>query len=282
MKIAVTAASGHLGAAVVKQLLKQINPNQVVGLARTPEKAKDLGVEIRPGDYNDRDQLYRSLLSVDTVLLVSGMDAPDKRVEQHRNVIHAAKKAGVQKIVYTSIMGSVEGNSFSPIVASNRQTEEDVRKSGLKWCIGRNGLYIEPDVEYMDHYIKAGKITNCAGDGKCSYTTRDELGYAYAKMLLEEIHIGKTYNLGGEPISQQQLTEYLNKAFGTKLIFESMSEEDYKKERIGELGEFLGTVISGIYAGIRNDAMCFESDFEKAAGREHISWEIYFKGLSHK
>ncbi len=57
MKIAVTAASGHLGAAIVKHLLKQVRPDQVVGLARTPDNAKDLGVEIRTGDYGEPDPL---------------------------------------------------------------------------------------------------------------------------------------------------------------------------------------------------------------------------------
>lgn len=64
------------------------------------------------------------------------MDAPDKRIQQHRNVIFAAKNAGVKKIVYTSVIGEASGSSFSPIVASNRQTEEDIKNSGMEWGIG--------------------------------------------------------------------------------------------------------------------------------------------------
>lgn len=279
MKVAVTSASGQLGAAIVKQLIKQISSENIVAIARTPEKAQSLGVEVRQGDYKEKSQFDEALKDIDVVLLVSGMDAPDKRIEQHRNVINAAKEAGVKKIVYTSVIGDDKNTSFSPIVASNRQTEEDVRNSGLQWSIGRNGLYIEPDVEYIDNYIKAGKIANCAADGKCSYTTRDELGYAYSKMILEDKHNGHTYNLGGEPITQQQLTDYMNQAFGTNLIYESMSVEDYKQERTKKLGEFLGNIISGIYSGIRNGTTQFESDFEIAAGRKHISWEEYFSQL---
>jgi NAD(P)H dehydrogenase (quinone) len=58
------------------------------------------------------------------------------------------------------------------VVQSNRQTEADVRASGLAWVIGRNGIYIEPDVEYIDRYRAAGAVANCAGDGRCGYTTR--------------------------------------------------------------------------------------------------------------
>ena len=130
------------------------------------------------------------------------------------------------------MIGETSGSSFSPIVASNRKTEEDVKSSGMEWVIGRNGLYIEPDVDYIENYKKAGKITNCAADGKCAYTTRDELAYAYSKMLQGQKHPGKIYYLTGEPITQQQLAEYLNMAFGSSLTYESVSVEDYKKERI--------------------------------------------------
>lgn len=106
------------------------------------------------------------------MLLVSGMDAPDKRIGKHRNVINAAKAAGVAKIVYTSVQGAEENTAFSPVIQSNRQTEQDIKDSGLDYVIGRNGIYIEPDVEYIDSYRKLGKIYNCAGEGKCGYTTR--------------------------------------------------------------------------------------------------------------
>ncbi len=279
MKIAITAASGNLGKAIVKQLLQELNNEQVIAIARSPKKVNFSGVEIRRGDYNNRKQFDEALKDINAVLLVSGMDAPDKRIQQHRNVIVAAKDAGVKKIVYTSVIGEASGSSFSPIVASNRQTEEDIKNSGMEWGIGRNGLYIEPDVEYIENYKKAGKIANCAAGGKCAYTTRDELAYAYTKMLLEEKHNGKTYYLTGEPITQQELADYLNMAFGTNLIYETMSLEDYKKERIAELGEFIGTIIAGIYQGIRSGAFDKPSDFKSAAGREHISWSDYFQQI---
>lgn len=282
MKIAITAASGKLGAAIVKQVLKIVNENQIVAIVRSPEKAKSLGVEVRKGEYNEKSRFDEALKDIDILLLVSGKDAPDRRIQQHRNVINAAIDAGVKKIVYTSVIGESQGSDFSPIVAGNRQTEADIKNSGLDWVIGRNGLYIEPDVEYIENYKKAGKIANCAGDGKCSYTTRDELGFAYAGMLTEDKHNGHIYNLGGEPITQQRLTDYLNNAFGTQLIYEPMSVEAYRRERIAELGEFMGTIIAGIYSGIRDGAMQFDSDFKTAAGREHISWQEYFEQLQKK
>ncbi len=208
------------------------------------------------------------------------MDEPSKRIEQHRNVTNAAKGAGVKKIVYTSVQGAEQGTASSPVIQSNRQTEQDVKNSGLEWVIGRNGIYIEPDVEYIESYKKQGGIFNCAADGLCGYTTRPELGYAYAKMLSEDKHNGQIYNLHGAALSQAQLADYLNIAFGTDLTFHSMSVEEYKVDRINELGDFIGTVIAGIYQGIREGKSNNESHFEQAAGRAHQSWDEYFRSLT--
>lgn len=282
MKIAVTSASGKLGASIVRHLIKEIGSKNVIGIARTPKNAEHLGIEIRKGDYNDRAAFDLALQGIDAVLLVSGMDEPQKRIQQHRNVIDAAVANGVKKFVYTSIVGDEKENAFSPIVQSNRQTEIDVQNSGLDWVIGRNGIYIEPDLEYIDTYVKDGEIRNCAGDGKCTYTSREELGFAYAKLLIEEKHNGHVYNLVGEGITQTQLTEVMNQVFDTNLIFNSVSFEDYLAERTAELGVFMGTVIAGIYQGIQSGANDVPSDFEKVAGRAHLSPLSMMKGFQQE
>jgi NAD(P)H dehydrogenase (quinone) len=54
MKIAVTSASGKLGSTIINYLINEIGAENIIGMARTPGKAKHLGVEIRKGDYNNR------------------------------------------------------------------------------------------------------------------------------------------------------------------------------------------------------------------------------------
>jgi NAD(P)H dehydrogenase (quinone) len=279
MTIAITAASGQLGAAIVKAAATLVGNRNVVAIARIPENAKGLGVEVRKGSYDDRREMQKALAGVDAVLLVSGMDAPDKRIVQHRNVIEAAKAAGVCKFVYTSVQGPEDGTAFSPIVQSNRQTEQDVKDSGLAWVVGRNGIYIEPDVEYIETYKAKGEIANCAGDGKCGYTTRAELAYAYARLLADPGHDGKTYNLHGEPITQASLARFMGEAFNTLLRYRAMAVDEYRQERIAELGEFMGTIIAGIYQGIRDGHYDRPSEFEAASGRAHASWMDYFGAL---
>tara|TARA_R110002051_G_scaffold24435_16_gene60692 strand:+ start:586 stop:1416 length:831 start_codon:yes stop_codon:yes gene_type:complete len=262
---------GKLGGAIIKALIQEIGKENVVGIARNTAKAAHLGVEVRKGDYNNREDFNEALQGIDKVLLISGSDKPERRVAQHQNVIEAAKQNGVQKMVYTSIVGDEKNTAFSPVVQSNRQTEDDVRNSGIDFIIGRNGIYIEPDLEYIDTYIKEGGIINCAADGKCGYTSRKELGDAYSQLLLNDNLNGKTLNLVGEGITQSQLADYINQVYGTTLSFKNISVEAYKKERQSALGDFLGTIIAGIYEGIRNEANDVTSDFETAAGRPHKS-----------
>ena len=157
-----------------------------------------------------------------------------------------------------------------------------LKNRGLDWSIGRNGIYIEPDLEYIDTYKKEGEIRNCAGDGKCAYTSRSELGYAYAKMLIEDIHHHKTYNLVGEPISQKELAELINQVYQTQLVFNPISVDDYSKERKQELGDFIGGVIAGIYKGIHDGVYHIHSDYEKAAGRPFKSSVEMIKSFKNK
>lgn len=271
MKIAVTAASGHLGSAVINFLKTKNGSDKIIGIARTPAKAKSLGIEIRKGDYNNKKDFITALKNVDALLLISGMDEPDKRIQQHRNVIEAARENGVQRIVYTSIIGSKKGNGFSPVVASNRQTEEDIRNSGLQWAIGRNGLYIEPDLTYVENYKKEGRIVNSASNGKCGYTSRPELAFAYHRLLTVDELTGSTYNLFGEPITQSELTTAINKAFNVDLSYKSIPVEAYTQQCKARLGQFMGTIIGGIYEGIRTGKFDEKPDFEKVAGRPHKS-----------
>ncbi|WP_422037991.1 NAD(P)H-binding protein [Roseibium sp.] len=279
MKLAVTAASGQLGRAVIDHL-KTLHPVQdIVGVARTPEKAADLGVEIRAGSYGDRDAFESALRGIDAVLLISGNDAPENRIAQHRAVIDGARAAGVRRFVYTSVQGPEQGGGFAQIVDSNRRTEADVRQSGLDWAIGRNGIYIEPDLEYIDSYKRLDGIRNCAGDGRCAYTTRTELAFAYACLLRDNSHDGKTYNLSGRPITQSELVGLMNAALGTEMTYEFVDPERFREDRIAEIGDFYGTVVAGIYEAIAAGAFDNESDFHAATGREHVSWPDVFSKI---
>lgn len=119
--IIVTGATGQLGRAIVKGLLRRVPATQVGASCRDPEKAAALaalGVRVRKGDFDDEATLTHAFEGATQVLLVSsnarayGGDA----VAQHRTAIAAARKAGARRLLYTSHMAASAASQFSPML----------------------------------------------------------------------------------------------------------------------------------------------------------------------
>jgi NAD(P)H dehydrogenase (quinone) len=143
-KILVTGATGRLGSAVVHGLVQRGDAADVVGLARDQGKAQPLtalGIEVRYGDYTDYDALVRAFQGVETIYMVSAVAFSD-RIAQHKNVIDAARRAGVGHVMYTAIqrvddvLGPIEGVTDSDIA-----TEHLLKQSGLGYTVLRHPLY---------------------------------------------------------------------------------------------------------------------------------------------
>jgi NAD(P)H dehydrogenase (quinone) len=144
--ILVTGATGHLGSAIVNQLVKETPSNSIAILAREAEKAADFknkGIEVRIGDFDTPAALNEALKGVNKIVLISGTD-PVHRFQQHKNVVDAAKKNGVKRIVYTSVTMedfATSDNQF--LMQSHFQTEEYIKESGLSYTFFRNNLYAD-------------------------------------------------------------------------------------------------------------------------------------------
>lgn len=270
MKIAVTAASGKLGRLILEALRETAGAENVIGVARTPDNIDVDGIETRRADYESERDFVEALEGCDTALIISSPTGPIDRVALHRNVINGARKAGVRKLLYTSVIGNGRelDTLYGPTAVINRQTEDDLRESGLEWVIGRNGLYLEIDVEHIIGAATGGVFPNSGGDGKCGYITRDELAVAWAGLATDDSHIGKTYNLVGECRAQTELVDIVNECCGLNVRYEAISDEEFQSRIPAERGEIVARMITGCYQSIRNGAFDVESDFEAAAGRE--------------
>ena len=94
----------NLGSKIIDTMLARIPAYRIAALVRDEHKAvhlKEKGVNIRLGDYDAPAALDKAMIGVEKVLLVSGGRAVNG-LEQHQNVVDAAKKAGVKCIAYTS------------------------------------------------------------------------------------------------------------------------------------------------------------------------------------
>jgi uncharacterized protein YbjT (DUF2867 family) len=85
-------------------------------------------------------------------------------VGQHRNVIAAAKAAGVGRIIYTSIQ---KADALPMLIATDhRATEEAIHAAGLPFTILRNGWYTENWTGTLAGSIAAGAVIGAAGDAQ--------------------------------------------------------------------------------------------------------------------
>ena len=140
MTIAITGATGQLGRLVVAKLKGKVPAVDIVALARGPARPADLGVTCAKPTTLKPETLASALTGVDTLLLISSSEIGG-RTAQHRNVIEAAKKAGVKRIVYTSLLHA--DTSPLDLATEHRQTEAELKASGIPFTILRNGWYTE-------------------------------------------------------------------------------------------------------------------------------------------
>lgn len=225
MKIAITGATGQLGNVVVQKLKEKAASENLVALVRNPEKAADLGIEARLFDYAKPESLASSLQGIDVLLLISGNEIGQREV-QHKNVINAAKAAGVKRIVYTSLL---HANTSALILAPEHlATEIALIDSGVDYTILRNGWYTENYAVSIAGAIKAGAFIGSAGDGKISSATREDFAEAAAVVLTTTGHENKIYELAGD--QAYTLTEFaaeISKQTGKNIPYNNLPEADF-------------------------------------------------------
>ncbi|MFF2622602.1 SDR family oxidoreductase [Oerskovia jenensis] len=182
--IAVTAATGHLGHLVVDSLLERgVAPERIVAAVRTPAKAADLaerGVVVREADYSRPETLASAFEGVDVLLLVSGSEV-GQRVQQHANVVEAARAAGIRHIVYTS---APQATTSALILApEHKATEEFIAASGLPATILRNGWYTENYLGVVEQARETGVVLGSVGEGLVASASRKDYAEAAAVVL---------------------------------------------------------------------------------------------------
>ena len=227
MKTGVTGATGQLGRLVVEKLKGKGLANSVVALVRTPEKATDLGVEVREFDYSNPEKLADALHGIEKLILISGNEL-GKRTEQHGNVIDAAKKVGVKQLVYTSLLhADRSGLSLAP---EHYATEQALKASGLAYTILRNGWYTENYTGSVGGAVAAGAFIGSAGDGKISSAARADFADAAVAVVSGEGHQNKVYELAGdESFTLAELAAEISKQTGKTIPYNNLPETEYAK-----------------------------------------------------
>ena len=226
--IAITGATGQLGHLVLQNLLKTTAASQIVAIVRNPAKAEALsqqGIVVRQADYTDEAAFTAALQGVDKLLLISSSEV-GQRTPQHRNVIHAAKAARVKFIAYTSLLHA--DKSPLGLHVEHVETEKMLADSGIPYALLRNGWYTENYLASAPPALEHGVFIGAAGDGKIASATRADYAEAAARVIAEEGHAGKVYELAGdEAWTLSELAAALSKQSGKNVVYQNLSEADF-------------------------------------------------------
>lgn len=226
--IAITGATGQLGQHVIESLLKTVPASQIVAIVRNPAKATALsqqGITVRQADYSDEAAFTTALQGIDKLLLISSSEV-GQRAPQHRNVINAAKAAHVKFIAYTSLLHA----DTSPLGLADEHvaTEQMLAESGIAYALLRNGWYTENYLASAPAALEHGVFIGAAGEGKIASATRADYAAAAARVISEDGHAGKTYELAGDDgWTLSQLAAELAKQSGKKVVYQNLSEADF-------------------------------------------------------
>jgi NAD(P)H dehydrogenase (quinone) len=228
MTYLVTGTSGHLGRLAVHALLERgVAPADVVATARDTAAVADLaerGVTVRRLDYDDAASVAAALEGVDRVLLVSA-SVPGQRVAQHRTVIEAAAAAGVELLVYTSLLRA--DSSPLGLAPEHLETERLLAASGVPHVLLRNGWYLENYTENAGPALEHGVVLGAAGDGRISAAARADYAEAAAVALIDG-RPGDVHELAGDTsFTMAEYAAVLGEAAGREVVYSDLSPADY-------------------------------------------------------
>lgn len=226
--IAITGATGLLGQHVIENLLQIVPAGQIVAIVRNPAKGASLsrkGISVRQADYNDEASLIRALQGVEKLLLISSSEI-GQRVTQHCNVINAAKSANVKFIAYTSLLHA--DTSPLSLHTEHVETEKMLADSGILYTLLRNGWYTENYLASVPAALEHGVFIGAAGDGKIASAARADYASVAARVISEDGHAGKVYELAGdEAWTLSRLAKELTEQSGKNVVYQNLSQADF-------------------------------------------------------
>ena len=212
MKILVTGATGFIGPRIVHAF--RAEEHDVRALVRHPEGAGQLagwGVELATGDVTDASSVEAAARGcthvVHLVAIIKGRpnDFHEVMVEGTRNVVAAAKAAGVDRFILMSALGvSEETKDTVPYYAAKWAEEQDVRASGLEYTIfrpsfvfGRGGA-----LPTFVRQVKLSPVVTVIGNGRQRIQPIwvDDVAAYYAKGLGHPQAANRLFEIGGPDV----------------------------------------------------------------------------------
>jgi uncharacterized protein YbjT (DUF2867 family) len=220
--IAVTGATGQQGGAVARKLLA--DGWKVRALTRDVNKpaAKELaalGAEVVAGDMDNRAQLDAAFKGAYGVFSVQNYWLPnvgfDGEIRQGKNVADAAKAAGVQQLVYSSV-GAAHRGMGQKHFESKWIIEQYIESLGIPYTILRPAFFMD-NHNWSRAYILNGTFTGMGlrpEKGVQSIAVEDIGAFAEIVFANPEKYLGQTLELAGDELTESQTVETFARVIG--------------------------------------------------------------------
>ncbi|WP_329455314.1 SDR family oxidoreductase [Streptomyces sp. NBC_01497] len=274
MSIVITGATGQLGRLVVADLLAAGVPaDGITAVSRTKEKAEDLaaaGVRVHLADYDDPASFADAFRAGDRVLLISGTDM-GRRTAQHAVVIDAAKAAGVAQLAYVGAFGG-PGADFL-LAAEHRETEQLILDSKLPYTFLRNNWYTDAPAYTADlqGILERGEFVSSTTPGaRIATAPRTDYAQAAARVLREDGHLGKAYELSGDTAwTFDAFADEVSRQSGRRVVHRPVAPDEHQAVLTGAgLPEGLATLLVDVDAAISRGLLAgTPGDLSRLLGR---------------
>ncbi len=214
LNILVTGATGNVGKEVIRLLTDQ-NCN-IYTAVRNPEQAKKIlgdsssKINYVEFDFTKPSTFTNAFSQINRIFLVRPPALAN--IREIAPALEAAKQAGVEQIVFLSILGA-ERNRIVP----HSKIERYINQLGIGATFLRAGFFMQNlNTVHQEDIKTRGELFMPAGNGKTSFIDVRDIAAVAIRTLLEDEHINKAYTLtGSEALTYYQVadifTEILNK-----------------------------------------------------------------------
>ena len=243
MRYIVTGCDGQLGGRVAENMLQAVPPSDLVFTcpfldrlsSEKRSKWEALGVKIRQANYDSVEEMTEAFAGGDRIFVVSAVTIGEIRVQQHKNVVDAAIKAGVKHIVYTSFLGASDpAYAHVYVTPDHTATEAYIRKkrdeTGISYAFLQDNLYMENylTTSVMLALMSGNKWYTTAGEGRATFIPKDDVARCAAALLLGKGEWNKTYKIcGSESIAQRDIVALINDLSGKNIEYCPVTHDEF-------------------------------------------------------
>lgn len=228
--VLVTGSTGNIGSFVVENLVSRGVKVKaaVTNLGRGEEFFSGKNVEVIQFDFLKSDTYVKALSGVNKIFLVRPPQLASPK-EDMLPFLQTAKNAGVQHIVFVSLLG-VENNPIVP----HRKIESFIRDLDFQYTFLRPSFFMQNlNTTHLDDVVERDELFMPVGSAKTSFIDTRDIAEVAAICLAQRGHENTAYTLtGNEAISYFEVADIMTEVLGRKITYRNPG-----------ILEFRGTII---------------------------------------